>query len=96
MKPFSVKNSSNSPIKLTIQKDGVPDSSLILHSKDILDIPKLSGAKVTFDSPVDITFRVTKPFGCFVRQVKETRKNVSQLELPPIFSILKVKKIKDE
>lgn len=105
MSNYQIKNSSEKAIKFTVIRKAKNDTDveqylkedIILHPKEQREMSKLAGARVEFAAPVDFTFRQKKAIfekiGLISKVVKEEKKNVKAAELPPLFTILKIKHV---
>jgi hypothetical protein len=94
MTNYCIKNTFDKPIKITINKDGKKED-LILLPKEERVMPKLAGAKVEFEEPVNISFRhkepVSKRFKLGTKVVKDMQEGVVALNIPDEFVLLKIK-----
>lgn len=104
MTNYQLSNTSDKAIGLTIVRkvlDGTKESTIkediVLYPNTVLDLPKLAGSHIDFHSNVDFTFRqkkaVSEKFNIINKVVKEVQSNVSSVDLPAHFVMLKIKKV---
>lgn len=96
MTNFQVTNTSKSPVKFTLTKQGTKEDH-ILYPGDLREMPRLAGGHIDFDKEVDITFRQKKAlsdkFNLLTKVVKEKQSAVKGLDLPDLFTLLKIKDV---
>lgn len=104
MTSYQLKNSTDKAIGFTLVrkdskngKESVIKEDMSLYPGQMLDMPKFGGAHIDFHAPVDFTFRqkkaISEKFTFISKTVKETKENVTAVDLPVHFSILKIKKV---
>lgn len=96
MTNFVIANTSKSPIAFTLSKDGKKEDVTLLPGEK-REVPRSAGSHVDFKAPVDISFRqkkaISEKFNLITKVVKEVQKEVTGLDLPDLFTLLKVKNV---
>jgi len=104
MTNYRLKNTSDKAIKLTVKrtvKEEDRERELVedyhVFPNEEISLSKLGGAHVDFGSNVDYTLRqkkaLSEKFTFLVKTVKEKQENVNSVDLPELFTLLKVKKV---
>lgn len=90
-----VKNSTKKPILIRIKRD-TKQEDYTLDPKTSKEMPKLAGSTVEFFTECDLTLRQKKivpgGFALLAKVVKSKHIKVKELQLPDIFTVLKIKK----
>lgn len=104
MTSYQLKNSTDKAVGFTlVRKDSKNGKELTikedlsLYPGQVIEMPKLGGSHIDFHVPVDFTFRqkkaISEKFTFISKTVKEVKENVTAVDLPVHFSILKIKKV---
>lgn len=100
MSNYQVQNTSDKAIEFTLVRkvdNKVIKEDISLYPSDIREIPKMAGAHLDFKVPVDFTFRqkkaISEKFTFINKTVKETKERVTAVDLPPHFTLLKIKRV---
>jgi len=104
MTKYQIQNRSDKAIGFTLVRkvktddgDKVIKEDVALYPGELREMAKLAGAHIDFHVPVDFTFRqkkaVSEKFTFINKTMKDIEEKVTAVDLPPHFTLLKIKKV---